>query len=249
MPWRVKYGLKFFHDNSMHYFPVCLDIANRACVVIGGGQVAERKAKGLLECGAHVTVISPELTEGLDGLHTSGTLSWINRSYQEGDLAEAFLVIAATDDPDVQHRVHAEAEKGNILLNVADVPKWCNFILPATVRRGDFMVSVSTGGKSPALARELRKDLEEQFGSEYGLLVQMLGDLRAKILAQGRSQTENKDMFNRLLHPDMVDWIQHRNWEKVAKHIEKILGGEAAAECLSGLRAEDDHTFAGSKLK
>lgn len=233
----------------MHYFPVCLDITNRACVVIGGGHVAERKVKTLLECGGRLTVISPELTEELQSLYAAGRLSWVSRSYQEGDLADSFLVIAATDDPEVQGRVHAEAEENNILLNVADVPKWCNFILPATVRRGDLTVSVSTGGKSPALASQLRQELEKRFGSEYEQLLLILGDLRATILAQGRPHAENKEMFNRLLHPDMVDWVEKRNWEKVAEHIQKILGSEAAAECLRRIKTDLACATAGSTVK
>ncbi len=236
--WLEKFGLKFFQDSSMHYFPICLDIANRSCIVIGGGHVAERKAKSLLECGGRVTVISPELTADLASLHADGKLLWVKRAYQQGDLAGAFLVIAATDDPEVQRNVHAEAEAGNILLNVADVPKWCNFILPATVRRGDLTVSVSTAGKSPALASQLRKELEKLFGPEYDLLLQILGDLRAKILDQGHSQAANKEMFNRLLHPDMIDWIKNRNFDKVAAHIEKNLGSDVAAECLRRIEAE-----------
>jgi len=233
----------------MHYFPICLDIANRPCIVIGGGAVAERKAKSLLECGGRVKVISPELTDSLASLHAAGDLLWVKRPYQRGDLAGAFLVIAATDDPEVQRQVHAEAEEGNILLNVADVPKWCNFILPATVRRGDLTVSVSTGGKSPALASLLRKELEKLYGPEYDFLLQILGDLRLKILYQGRSQAENKEMFNRLLHPDMIDWIRNRNFDKVAAHIEKNLGSDVAAECLDRLKAEAASGIDGSTVR
>ncbi|MFP3982558.1 MAG: bifunctional precorrin-2 dehydrogenase/sirohydrochlorin ferrochelatase, partial [Desulfurivibrionaceae bacterium] len=162
----------------MSYFPVCLDLNNRPCLVIGGGRVAARKAKQLLACGAEVSVISPELDSELAVLADAGQINWQQRFYKKGDLVRAFLVIAATDDPAVQSAVYAEAEDVGVLLNVADAPQWCNFILPATVRRGDLAVSISTSGRSPALAKKLREDLEEQFGNEYDLLLRLLGSLR-----------------------------------------------------------------------
>jgi len=217
----------------MDYFPVCLDIRGRFCVVIGGGRVAERKVGGLLACGAKVTVVSPELTAGLQVLVSDGQLIWVDRAYREGDLASAFLVIAATDDTLVQAKVHAEAEKHNLLLNVADVPKWCNFILPATVRQGDLTVSVSTGGKSPALARQLREELEKHFGPEYGVLLKILGELRPDVLALGRPHAENKALFARLLHPEMLAWIRNRNWDALEGHVRATLGGDEVA--LSGV--------------
>ena len=222
-------------DNSQ-YFPVCLKIAGRQCLVIGGGRVGERKVKGLLAHGALVRVISPELSEPLSALLRAGTIDWLARLYQEGDLAGAFLVIAATDDPAVQERVHAEAEARNILLNVADVPKWCNFILPATARRGDLAISVSTAGKSPALASTLRQALEVQFGPEYGVLVDILGALRDTVLASGKPHAENKLIFARLADPEMAVWIKDGLWHKLAVHIQEVLGPEVSLACLESAR-------------
>lgn len=224
-------------DNPQ-YFPVCLKIAGRQCLVIGGGRVGERKVQGLLGHGALVTVVSPELSETLAALHRSGTIDWLPRLYQEGDLAGVFLVIAATDDPGAQERIHAEAEARNILLNVADVPKWCNFILPATARRGDLSLSVSTAGKSPALASTLRQALEVQFGPEYGALVNILGALRDTVLASGRPHAENKLIFARLANPEMAVWIKEGLWQKLAEHIQKILGPDAPLECLETAKEE-----------
>ncbi len=205
------------------YFPICLDIGRRQCVVIGGGNVAERKVKGLLDHGGEVTVISPEITPGLGRLIASGEISLVERGYRPGDLRGAFLVIAATDDPAVQEQIHAEAESGNILLNVADVPKWCNFILPATVRRGDLAVSISTGGASPALARRIRQDLESRFGPEYEVLLSIMAELRPLILAAGQGHAENKVLFERLLHPDMVEWIRQRQWDTIEDYMREVL--------------------------
>lgn len=233
----------------MHYFPICLDIAGRHCVVIGGGRVAERKVRALMEYDARVTVISPEMTEALASLHEKERLIWLNRAYQEGDLTDVFLVIAATGDPDVQKRVHDEANRNNILLNVADVPKWCNFILPATVRRGDLSISVSTGGKSPALASHLRQKLEEQFGSEYEVLLSLLGGLRSEVLDQGRPHEENKDLFNQLLHPKMVEWVRNGDWESIETHIRNYVGSEIASSSVQNAKAMHEQDFAGSEVK
>jgi precorrin-2 dehydrogenase/sirohydrochlorin ferrochelatase len=224
--------------NNSQYFPVCLKIAGRQCLVIGGGRVGERKVQGLLAHGAVVTVISPELSEPLSAMLREGTIGWLPRLYQEGDLAGAFLVIAATDDSAVQERIHAEAEERNLLLNVADVPKWCNFILPATARRGDLSISVSTAGKSPALASTLRQALEVQFGPEYGVLVNILGSLRDTVLATGRPHAENKLIFARLANPEMAGWIKEGLWQKLAHHIQEVLGPDVPLGCLEAARRE-----------
>ena len=224
--------------DNLQYFPVCLKIAGRQCLVIGGGRVGERKVKGLLSHGAKVKVISPELSVPLSALLRNGAIDWLDRLYQEGDLAGAFLVIAATDDPAVQERIHAEAEARNLLLNVADVPKWCNFILPATARRGDLSISVSTAGKSPALASTIRQGLEVQFGPEYGVLVDILGSLRDTVLATGRPHAENKVIFARLADPEMAVWIKDGLWQKLAHRIQEVLGSDVPLACLETARQE-----------
>lgn len=208
----------------MHYFPISLDISGRLCILIGGGQVAERKAKSLMEYGADLVIISPDLTQGLVSLVDCGSCRWLQRRYEDGDLEGAFLVVAATDDVEVQEAVFKEAEKKNILLNVADVPRWCNFILPATVRRGDLTISISTGGKSPALARQLRKDLEKLFGNEYAELLDLLGKVREVVLKQGNPHEENKLVFKAILDEEVVDWVRKREWEKIEKHVEAVIG-------------------------
>ena len=230
----------------MNFYPICLDITHRHCIVIGGGKVAARKAQGLLDHQARVTMISPELGEESAALHAKNLLTWLDRPYREGDLADAFLVIAATDDPEVQECIHAEAEKNNILLNVADVPKWCNFILPATVRRGDFSLAISTGGKSPALAKRMRKDLENQFGPEYAVLLKTLGALRPLVLDLKLPHDDNKQIFEQLLHDDMVLWIRDNHWDKVLTHFRKILGEQVPLDCLTDLQAQCAHPSAGS---
>ena len=223
----------------MDYFPVSLDIRGRRCLVIGGGRVAERKVLGLLDYGAKVTVISPELTPLLAELRQKEKISWLPRLYEKGDLADAFLVIAATDDEKAQEEIHAEAAEHNILLNVADVPKWCNFILPATVRRGELTISISTSGNSPALARRLRQDMETRFGPEYGPLLELLGCLRPVVLGQGKPHSENKIIFEKLLHPDLLTWLNAADWDMIKDHIRAVLGPETNLACLKAVERDN----------
>ena len=221
----------------MSFYPICLDLEARPCVVVGGGRVAERKVLGLLSCKAHVSVISPVLTEELQLQHASGNIEWIDREYRQGDLAHAFLVIAATDDEETQKQVYEEASGSNLLLNVADVPQRCNFILPATARQGDLAISVSTAGKSPALARKIRMELEKRYGPEYRVLVDILGAIRPQILVSGLSQSENEQLFKQLLHDDMEEWIKSKNWDSIEKHFRAVLGDRAGDDLLSGVRS------------
>ncbi|MBU0682024.1 MAG: bifunctional precorrin-2 dehydrogenase/sirohydrochlorin ferrochelatase [Proteobacteria bacterium] len=220
----------------MSYFPINVDIRNRPCTVIGGGRVALRKVKGLLECGADVTLISPEATSELEMMAVQGRITWYARGYKPGDLAGSFLVIAATDDEAVQEQVHAEAQAGNLLLNVADVPKWCNFILPATVRQGDLTISISTAGKSPALAKRLRQELEKSFGPEYNLALELMGSLRPVVLAKGLPHAKNKIIFEELLHPELISLLTKGDWQTISSHLHAVLGADVDLSCLDTFR-------------
>ncbi len=220
----------------MSFYPICLDLAERPCVVVGGGRVAERKVSGLLSCSAQVTVISPEVTDELLQQHSEGSIRWIKREFCPGDLEQAFLVIAATDDEETQKQVFDEAKSHNLLLNVADVPQRCNFILPAAVRQGDLIIAISTAGKSPALARKLRMELEKRFGVEYRVLVDILGAVRPVILAAGLEQSGNEQLFKQLLHDDMPDWIRTKDWSSLENHFEKVLGARVTDDWLQRIR-------------
>ena len=142
------------------YYPVYLDLQDRPCVVIGAGDVAERKVEQLLASGAVVTVVSPDATPAMEEWSRQSRLTWLQRAYQPGDLAGSFLAIAATDNEVVNRQVWAEATTERALLNVVDVPSLCSFIAPAVVERGPVSVAISTSGQSPALARRLRELME-----------------------------------------------------------------------------------------
>jgi precorrin-2 dehydrogenase/sirohydrochlorin ferrochelatase len=225
----------------MSYFPINVDIRDRPCLVVGGGRVALRKVKGLLACEAVVTLISPAVVDELTMLADQGRIRWQARGYQPGDLAGAFLVIAATDDEAVQEQVHAEAEAAGQLINVADVPKWCNFILPATVRQGDLAISISTGGKSPALAKRLRQELEKSFGPEYNLALELMGSLRPVVLALGQPHAKNKIIFEELLHPELITLLGKGDWQTIITHIQAVLGADVDLSCLDPVRRKLQH--------
>ncbi len=208
----------------MKYYPVYLRIEGKPCLVVGGGRVASRKAAGLLAAGARLTVISPELTPELSASHQRGEIAWKDRRYQTGDAAGFFLVMAATNDEEAQRLVHADAEEHQILLNVADVPKRCNFILPALVRRGPLSIAVSTSGNSPALAKQLRLELEDRIGREYEILCELMGLLRPVILDRGGSQRENEETFNRLLGADVRAAIAAADGPALVRHVERLAG-------------------------
>jgi precorrin-2 dehydrogenase/sirohydrochlorin ferrochelatase len=150
--------------------------------VVGGGEVAQRKVESLMEAGAdRVAVISPRLTHRLKALLQAKRIEHRPRGYQPGDLEGAFVVIAATDDPDVNREVWQEAQERHLLVNVVDDPQHCNFFVPSVVRRGDLTISICTGGQDPALSARLRQELEPRFGREYAAFLEMAGALRDRV--------------------------------------------------------------------
>jgi precorrin-2 dehydrogenase / sirohydrochlorin ferrochelatase len=170
---------------SNSYYPAFLDLKGKKCILAGGGQVALRKVQSLLDCGADIMVIGSRLCAGMDALADAGRLSVMRRKYQEGDIKGAFVVIAATGDHALNRSIAREARQNRVLVNVVDDPANCDFIVPSILRRGDVAIAVSTGGKSPALARKLRSRLEEQFGEEFGKLADLVSEVREEMKTAG----------------------------------------------------------------
>ncbi len=208
----------------MEFYPVCLDISNERCVVVGGGEVAERKVIGLLECGAKVVLVARALTPALRAMRDAGKIEQASDDYKEEYLEGAFLVIGATDRADVNEKVSQDARERGILVNIVDVPARCNFIVPSVFRRGDLLVAVSTGGKSPALARRLREEIEERYGPEYSTLLTIMGDLRGRIIARGASSAENRVLFESVLDSDILRYIREGKGDKVREIIRDLTG-------------------------
>jgi len=172
------FAVKIF---AVRYFPIHLNLKGRPVLVVGAGSVAVRKVREFLTAGAEVRVVAPRIHPRLKALSQRGRIDVRKRNYRTGDLRGVSVACAATDDPGLQRRIRGEADQRRVLLNVADQPELCDFILPARVRRGDFLLTVSTGGASPALARMIRLRLEKEFGPEYGRLVRRLCRMRQGI--------------------------------------------------------------------
>ena len=181
-------------------------------MVVGGGKVAERKVEALLSAGARVRVIAPQVTAELRRWAEEGRIELELRPYQEGDLSGAWLAIAATDDPEVQKRVFSEAEARGLFCNVVDKPELCSFIVPSVVRRGRLQLAISTSGASPATARRIRERLEEIFGPEWALYLELMAYWRQEILSRGLPEEERRTLFHRLALAPIPEWIRQGDW-------------------------------------
>ena len=188
------------------YYPVFLDLKGRLCVVIGGGEVAERKVQTLLESGAVVTIISPQVTPRIRTLADGGELQLQPREYADGDLAGVFLAIAATDQAHVNRAIVVEAAREKVVLNVVDEPSLCTFIAPSIVNRGEVTVAISTSGTSPALARKLRESLEKSDLLDYSELVGTLSSARKEIRRLGRDV--HQDKWQESISNDLLDLVR-----------------------------------------
>ena len=211
----------------MKYYPVFLNIRDKKCVIVGGGEVAARKAERLLDCGATVFIISPQLTPELAALKEKDIISHIATEYT-GDLINgAALVIGATNDEKTNAAISLDARSKGIPVNIVDDPQKCDFILPSLVQRGDLAIAIGTGGKSPALARHLREELEAKYGKEYEIFLNILGNLRVKMV---KNEGIGRDWFESLLAVGILDFIRENNVEEVKKTVQKITGEEVEIE-------------------
>jgi len=199
-------------------YPVNLLLAERPCLVVGGGTVAARKVEGLLACDARVHVVSPVVDDEIRGWPE---VTVDQRPYRKGDVDGRWLVISATDSPAVNQAVYLDCEEAGIWVCGADDPDHCSFTLPSVVRRGTLVVTVSTGGRSPAMARWLREQLGDQIGPEYEVLLDLVADHRAAVKAEGRSPADLD--WQKALDSDMLDLIRTGDLESARKRLETCL--------------------------
>jgi precorrin-2 dehydrogenase/sirohydrochlorin ferrochelatase len=198
-------------------YPVNLVLERQPCLVVGAGRIASRKADGLLACGARVHVVAEHIDSHIRALD----VSWEERPYQRGDVAGYRLVIAATDDPAVNRAVYEDGEAEGVWVNSADDPASCAFTLPSVIRQGAVMVTVSTGGRSPALSAWLGTRLGEQLGPEYGVLGELLATERERLKAAGRS-SEGLD-WQKALDSDMLDLIRSGQVDRARELLQACL--------------------------
>ncbi len=202
------------------YYPIFLNIQDKKCLVVGGGNVAWRKVCSLKDAGAKVAVVSPEFCPELE--RETG-IERIKQKYDEGFLKQVVVVVASTDDEEVNKKIYNDAMKRGLLVNVVDRPEFCSFIVPATINRGDLCICISTGGASPALARNIREYLEKQFGDEYDEFTRLLSEIRRKILSEVSDESIRRDILQRIAGLDMLDVVKEKGIAEARKKMLDIV--------------------------
>jgi precorrin-2 dehydrogenase/sirohydrochlorin ferrochelatase len=184
--------------DPVNLFPAFLKIAGRRCLVVGAGAVGEEKIGGLLRAGARVFVVAPHATRRVQSWAASGSIRWEARKFRPGDLRGAFLLVAATSSVELHEKIFRLARRQAVLCNVVDDPERCDFYYGSVVKRGSLQIAISTGGLSPALAQRLRKQFEQQFGAEYALWLEEIGNARERLFAKKLDPERRKSLLHRL---------------------------------------------------
>ncbi len=221
------------------YYPVFLDLKGKRCVIFGGGALAEGKIAKLRDSGAKITVVSPHVTPGIQAAAQQGELNWQAREYQCGDLAGAFLGIAATNVRSVNQLIYQEAENLSVLLNVVDEPSQCTFIAPSIVNRGPVTVAISTGGASPALARKLRESLGASQALEWADMAGVLSQARKHVKKQGA--VVDPQRWQCCMTPELLEMAQRgQDEEALSALLSRLLDGTAPSLCPSVDRCQPE---------
>ena len=210
-------------ENRMSYYPVFLQLENKIALVVGGGKVAQRKVETLLRYGASIHIVSKVLTDKLKQLIEINKVRLLGEEMREEFLDGVFIVIAATDDKELNSKVSESARKRGLLVNAVDQPADCNFIVPSIVRKGALSIAISTSGMSPALAKKIRKELDGQFGNEYETFLNVMGSLRKEVLAMGLSQEENSRIFHEIVDGGIIEALARNDLPKVESSLARIL--------------------------
>jgi precorrin-2 dehydrogenase/sirohydrochlorin ferrochelatase len=207
---------------STPFYIACLKLRGRKCLVVGGGEIGLEKVEGLLACDGDVTLVAPEAGPELTQLALEGSIRWERREYVPEDLEGTFMVIACTDDTDINIGIYEDAERRAMLVNVVDVPPLCNFILPAIVRTGPLAIAISTAGASPALAKRMKAEVSELFGDEYAQLAVMLNDVRGWAKGTLPTYQDRKAFFEGIVNgdPDPIELLREGDVDGVRGLIE-----------------------------
>jgi len=207
----------------MRYYPIYLDLKGRQALVVGGGAIAEGKALQLVDAGARVTVVSPELTEALRAAVKRGEIDHRAGSFIEEDLHGIVLVISATGDRKVNEDVANAAAARGLLCNVVDQPDLCDFITPALVTRGKLQISVSTGGGSPTLTQRVKREVAALIGEEYGVLLEIAAEMRAEAKNRIADFERRKEVLRAFVESDALDLIRAGRLEEAGDMARRFL--------------------------
>lgn len=213
-------------SSTANLFPIFIKLADRPCLVVGAGAIASAKIAALLESAARVTVIAPRATEDVQSLAATRKITWRAREFEPHDLDGIFLGIAATSDAAVNRAVFLAAQSRGILCNAVDDPPNCDFYFPAVVRRGDLQIAISTSGQSPALAQQLRRELEDIFDESAGDWVRFLGELRREILAAHAPSEQRKQLLIDLANSERA-MLLRRESQQPKLHVTSSEAGRA----------------------
>jgi len=224
----------------MRYYPIFVNLKSKACLVVGAGEVGTRKIQSLIDSGAgHVTIIETRPAEmGMDAITSLSNVDFKCREFKDNDLDGKFLVIACTSNEDVNHRISNLCEERGILCNVVDQPEKGSFIVPAMVKRGDLTIAISTSGQSPAMAKRIRKELQENFGDEYDKLLTLMGRIRPLLLDLKLDTKANTVVFRTLVNSNILVAIKSQNLDVITEILEESLPEQLSAnitELLDGL--------------
>ena len=206
------------------FYIACLKLSGRRCVVVGGGEIGLEKTEGLLACDADVTLISPDAVGELCALAAEESIAWERREYAgPEDLEGVFMVIACTDDTDINIHVFDDAERRAMLVNIVDVPPLCNFILPAIVRTGPLAIAISTAGASPALAKRIKAEIAEEYGEPYARLAEILNEVRGWAKGTLPTYQDRKAFFESIVggDPDPVELLRQGEEPAVSELVER----------------------------
>jgi len=201
------------------YYPIYLDIEDRAVLIIGGGEVCARKAETMMRYGGRVTIVSPAFTEEIEQWAAAGRVVVRTKKYDESDLDGASIVIASTDDPCVNARIARDCRRRKIPVNVVDVTHLCEFIVPAIIDKGSVQIAISTGGKSPALARTLKEDLQRMIGPEYSEVNELLGSLREGARRVLPTDVDRKRFFDGIIARGVLQMLREGRREEAYETI------------------------------
>lgn len=222
------------------YYPIYIDVEDRDVLIVGGGEVCARKAETMLRYGARVTIISLDATEEIRGWAAQGKITLVLKPYEEKDLDGRAIVIASTDDPCVNGRIARDCRRRRIPVNVVDVTHLCEFIVPAVIEKGSVQIAVSTGGKSPALARTLRETLEKTIGPEFPEVNDLLGSLRKGAKKTLPTDKDRKRFFDDIIAQDILGMIREGRrreaYELIARKCQSA-GVPISPELAAGLEA------------
>jgi precorrin-2 dehydrogenase/sirohydrochlorin ferrochelatase len=209
----------------MRYYPIFVNLENKGCLVVGAGEVGKRKIQSLIDSGAgRVTIIDTrEPGPEFDSVTALPNVDFLCREFADADLDGKFLVIACTSSEEVNWRISNLCRDRGILCNIVDQPEKCSFIVPATVKRGDLTVAISTAGRSPAMAKRIRKELQESFGDEYANLLTAMGRIRPLMLSMGLTTADNTAVFRSLVNSALLDALKRRDLDAATEILKESL--------------------------